>query len=167
MESTCQGRVTRCNNKSGCSALWCEVVWCGVENAMRSLSPYGWRTLPQFQSCSSAKVSSRSRTQLLCYISGASAHFLATALPLQSSEKRGEKKKNFKKPILQPKNNNNNYKTKPGAVLQQQKSNFVATKRSPVFCRVQLYSELCNQEKGTLDNVTPRVANLPSSMVGI
>ena len=26
MESTCHGRVTRCNNKSGCSALWCEVV---------------------------------------------------------------------------------------------------------------------------------------------
>ena len=103
MESTCQGRVTRCNNKSGCSALWCEVVWCGVENAMRSLSPYGWRTLPQFQSCSSAKVSSRSRTQLLCYISGASAHFLATALPLQSSEKRGEKKKTLKNPYCNQK----------------------------------------------------------------
>ena len=53
-----------------------------------------------------------------------------------------------------------NLKSKPGAVLQRLKSNFVATKRSHAFCCVQLFSELCNQEKGRLDNVTPRVANL-------
>ena len=68
--------------------VWCEVVWCGVENAMRSLFPV-WlanaAAIPELQLCESFVTFTNAAVVL---------HFRRVrALPYNRVQKKGEKKK--------------------------------------------------------------------------